>query len=148
MFDFCSLWQLQKFFNDNFPNYGNAAVFTSEIVTNIFQKLALLADDFSRTLHCSKICSFNTNFPSNFVTWYLDFCHAGILLTGYFLRTIPLVHTLFSCRAFESSKMYREVKVRGALLDGKTLKLLPLEQLYEKVVEKHVCPCLYLVQAT
>ena len=48
-----------------------------------------------------------------------------------------LVHIHFSYRAFESSKMYREVKVRGALLEGKTLKLLPLEQLYEKVFGKH-----------
>ena len=128
--------------------YGNAAVFTSIIVTNICQKLALPADDRSRTLCCSKICSFHANFSSNFVTWYPDFGQASILVTAYFLHTIPLVHMLFSCRAFESSKMYREVKVRGALLDGKTLKLLPLEQLYEKVVEKHVCPCLYIVQAT
>ena len=42
--------------------------------------------------------------------------------------TVMAVH-----RAYETSKMYREVRLRGALLVNKELKLLPLEQLYTKV---------------
>ena len=36
-------------------------------------------------------------------------------------------------RAYETSKMYRELKLRAALLVNKELKLLPQEQLYTKV---------------
>lgn len=39
----------------------------------------------------------------------------------------------FSCRAYETSKMYRELKLRGALIYNKQLRLLPLEQVYDKV---------------
>lgn len=37
------------------------------------------------------------------------------------------------CRAYETSKIYREVKLRGALLENKQLKLLPQEQTYNTV---------------
>lgn len=36
-------------------------------------------------------------------------------------------------RAYETSKMYRELKLRSSLLIDKELKLLPQEQLYTKV---------------
>ena len=36
-------------------------------------------------------------------------------------------------RAYETSKMYRELRLRGALLVNRELKLLPQEQLYTKV---------------
>ena len=36
-------------------------------------------------------------------------------------------------RAYESSKLYREVKLRGALLSKGQLKYLPKEQLYNKI---------------
>ncbi|XP_013400107.1 Bardet-Biedl syndrome 5 protein homolog isoform X2 [Lingula anatina] len=36
-------------------------------------------------------------------------------------------------RAYETSKMYRELKLRGALITNKQLRLLPLEQVYDKV---------------
>ncbi|XP_062506643.1 Bardet-Biedl syndrome 5 protein homolog [Corticium candelabrum] len=36
-------------------------------------------------------------------------------------------------KAYESSKMYRELKLRGALLQNKQLKLLPQEQIYSKI---------------
>ena len=39
----------------------------------------------------------------------------------------------FACRAYETSKLYREVKLRGALLENKQLKLLPQEQIYNTV---------------
>ena len=39
-------------------------------------------------------------------------------------------------RAYETSKPYRELKLRAALLQDKELKLLPLEQLYTKVAAK------------
>jgi Bardet-Biedl syndrome 5 protein len=36
-------------------------------------------------------------------------------------------------RSYETSKLYREIKLRGAIVESKSLKLLPLEQLYEKI---------------
>lgn len=36
-------------------------------------------------------------------------------------------------RAYESSKLYRDLKLRGALILNKQLRLLPLEQVYDKV---------------
>ena len=39
----------------------------------------------------------------------------------------------FVFRAYESSKLYRDLKLRGALILNKQLRLLPLEQVYDKV---------------
>jgi Bardet-Biedl syndrome 5 protein len=39
----------------------------------------------------------------------------------------------FFSRAYESSKLYREVKLRGAILNKGQLKHLPKEQLYNKI---------------
>lgn len=36
-------------------------------------------------------------------------------------------------RAYETSKLYRDLKLRGALVENKTLRLLPQEQVYSKV---------------
>lgn len=36
-------------------------------------------------------------------------------------------------RAYESSKLYREIKLRGSILNKGALKHLPQEQLYNKV---------------
>lgn len=36
-------------------------------------------------------------------------------------------------RAYETSKMYRDLKLRGALIQNKQLRLLPQEQVYDKV---------------
>ncbi|KAJ7386653.1 Bardet-Biedl syndrome 5 protein [Desmophyllum pertusum] len=36
-------------------------------------------------------------------------------------------------RAYESSKLYRDLKLRGALILNKQLRLLPLEQVYDKI---------------
>jgi len=36
-------------------------------------------------------------------------------------------------RAYETSKMYRDLKLRGALINNRQLRLLPLEQVYDKV---------------
>ena len=36
-------------------------------------------------------------------------------------------------RAYETTRMYRDLKLRGALLQNKQLVLLPLEKVYEKV---------------
>ena len=41
-------------------------------------------------------------------------------------------------RAYESSKLYRDLKLRGALILNKQLRLLPLEQVYDKVQYLHV----------
>lgn len=37
------------------------------------------------------------------------------------------------CRAYETSKMYRDLKLRSALIQNKQLRLLPQEQIYDKV---------------
>lgn len=39
----------------------------------------------------------------------------------------------FQFRAYESSKLYRDLKLRGALIENKQLRILPLEQVYDKV---------------
>ncbi|XP_041478439.1 Bardet-Biedl syndrome 5 protein homolog [Lytechinus variegatus] len=36
-------------------------------------------------------------------------------------------------RAYETSKLYRDVKLRGAIISNKSLRMLPLEQVYDKV---------------
>ncbi|XP_003386094.1 PREDICTED: Bardet-Biedl syndrome 5 protein homolog [Amphimedon queenslandica] len=36
-------------------------------------------------------------------------------------------------RSYETSKLYREIKLRGAIIDNQTLKVLPLEQVYDKI---------------
>ncbi|EDV26742.1 Bardet-Biedl syndrome 5 protein-like protein [Trichoplax sp. H2] len=36
-------------------------------------------------------------------------------------------------RAYETSKLYRDLKLRGALIQNKQLKLLPQEQVYDKI---------------
>lgn len=36
-------------------------------------------------------------------------------------------------RAYETSKLYRDLKLRGALILNKTLNVLPTEQIYDKV---------------
>ena len=36
-------------------------------------------------------------------------------------------------RAYETTRLYRDLKLRGALLQNKNLVLLPLEKIYEKV---------------
>ena len=39
----------------------------------------------------------------------------------------------FIFRAYETTKLYRDLKLRGAIIQNKTLKLLPLEQVYDQV---------------
>ncbi|XP_072179431.1 BBSome complex member BBS5-like [Diadema setosum] len=36
-------------------------------------------------------------------------------------------------RAYETSKLYRDLKLRGAIISNKQLRMLPLEQVYDKV---------------
>lgn len=55
-----------------------------------------------------------------------------------FTSLVPGSPRLFSTilsvfRAYETSKMYRELKLRGALIYNRELRLLPLEQIFEKV---------------
>jgi len=40
----------------------------------------------------------------------------------------PVGIYFFSCRAYDSTKLYRDLKLRGALIQNKQLKLLPLVQ--------------------
>jgi len=37
-------------------------------------------------------------------------------------------------RAYETSKLYRDLKLRGAIVNNKALNLLPQEQVYDKIV--------------
>lgn len=41
--------------------------------------------------------------------------------------------TFLICRAYETSKMYRDLKLRSALIQNKQLRLLPQEQVYDKI---------------
>ncbi len=54
--------------------------------------------------------------------------HTQVADSPRLFSTVMAVH-----RAYETSRMYREVKLRGALLENQALKLLPQEQLYDKV---------------
>ncbi|KAL4222449.1 Bardet-Biedl syndrome 5 protein [Mactra antiquata] len=55
-----------------------------------------------------------------------------------FTNLIPGSPRLFTTvisvhRAYETSKVYRDLKLRGALIHNKQLRLLPLEQIYDKI---------------
>ena len=54
--------------------------------------------------------------------------HSQVANSPRLFATVMTVH-----RAYETSKMYRELRLRGALLVNRELKLLPQEQLYTKV---------------
>lgn len=43
------------------------------------------------------------------------------------------VFLLFFLRAYETSKMYRDLKLRAALIQNRQLRLLPREQVYDKI---------------
>ena len=81
----------------------------------------------------------------------LYICHAGstqalFVLTKFhtskfefiftnFVRDSPrlfaTIQTVF--RAYDTSRMYRDLKLRGAVISDKQLKLLPQEQIYSQV---------------
>lgn len=46
-------------------------------------------------------------------------------------RLFATIQTVF--RAYDTSRMYRDVKLRGAVISDKELKLLPQEQVYSQV---------------
>lgn len=50
----------------------------------------------------------------------------------FYLRMMD-IHFVLSCRAYETSKMYRDLKLRAALIQNKQLRLLPREQVYDKI---------------
>lgn len=47
-------------------------------------------------------------------------------------RLFTTIQTVF--RAYDTSRMYRDLKLRGAVISDKELKLLPLEQTYSQVL--------------
>lgn len=53
----------------------------------------------------------------------------------YLIPGSPRLFTTFMAvhRAYETSKLYRDLKLRGAVVENKQLRLLPLEQVYDKV---------------
>ena len=46
-------------------------------------------------------------------------------------RLFATIQTVF--RAYDTSRMYRDLKLRGAVISDKQLKLLPQEQIYSQV---------------
>jgi len=55
-----------------------------------------------------------------------------------FTNLVPDTPRLFTSvlavhRAYETSKMYRDLKLRGALINNGSLRLLPLEEVYDKI---------------
>ena len=49
-------------------------------------------------------------------------------------RLFTTIQTVF--RAYDTSRMYRDLKLRGAVISDKELKLLPQEQIYSQVAPK------------
>ncbi len=56
--------------------------------------------------------------------------HTSQLIRG------PWDHQQAVCRAYETSKLYRDLKLRGAIIKDKSLILLPDEEVYSKVCTK------------
>lgn len=50
-------------------------------------------------------------------------------------RLFATIQTVF--RAYDTSRMYRDLKLRGAVISDKELKLLPSEQVYSQVDSVH-----------
>ena len=46
---------------------------------------------------------------------------------------IILAKKFLYCRAYDTSKLYRDLKLRGALVSNKQLRILPQEQIYDQV---------------
>lgn len=63
-------------------------------------------------------------------------CWRSVQFSDYILHKMHiLLNTvvLFYYRAYETSKMYRDLKLRAALIQNKQLRLLPREQVYDKI---------------
>jgi Bardet-Biedl syndrome 5 protein len=43
------------------------------------------------------------------------------------------LHVCFSCRAYETTKLYRDLKLRGSIIRDNNLMLLPQERIYNEV---------------
>ena len=58
-----------------------------------------------------------------------------IMLLYYQIPGSPRLFTSIIAvhRAYETSKLYRDLKLRGALIQNKSLNILPQEQVYDKV---------------
>ena len=67
-------------------------------------------------------------FKWGYFGWWKENLHI-IVLQLYFLCTnLRVLHILISFRAFSSTRIYRELKLRSSILQGdKQLKVLPLE---------------------
>ncbi|VDO93756.1 unnamed protein product [Soboliphyme baturini] len=50
-----------------------------------------------------------------------------------YFKTISL-HRVIFCRAYDTTKLYREVKMRGSIIDDDQLKLLPLEEHVKMII--------------
>ena len=63
---------------------------------------------------------------------YCTCATCSLLPTRTHVRPLP-PNTPFLCRAYETSRLYRDLKLRGAIIKDKELILLPNEQVYNKV---------------
>ena len=67
--------------------------------------------------------------------------HVYSIITAWSNTVFQLIslHLFFAFRAHESSKIYRDLKLRGALIKNKQLRILLLEQVYDKVHSYTFC---------
>ena len=67
--------------------------------------------------------------------WFIQFATDSYAVTEK-LHFLPLAYQLMRyliCRAYATSKVYRELKLRSAILQDKQLKVLPKEQIISTV---------------
>ena len=75
---------------------------------------------------CRSLISFKKGSLLSYQPWSWGYYFTTIFIQGQLIsNSIP--------RAYETTKMYRDLKLRGALIANKTLRLLPLEEVYDKV---------------
>ncbi|XP_041365484.1 Bardet-Biedl syndrome 5 protein-like [Gigantopelta aegis] len=114
------------------------------IVTNlriIWHSLSLLRVNLSIGLNCVINISTKTaqsklkgNSEALYVLTKCSATRFEFIFTNLISGTPRLFTSIISVhRAYETSKLYRDLKLRGALVHNKNLRLLPLEEIYDKV---------------
>ncbi|KFW86864.1 Bardet-Biedl syndrome 5 protein, partial [Manacus vitellinus] len=105
------------------------------LVTNlriIWRSLSLPRVNLSVGYNC--VINITTR-TANSVTHVGLFCLnlAKVYSGTNFVQESSQIHNLQNYLAYETSKMYRDLKLRSALIQNKQLRLLPQEQIYDKV---------------
>jgi len=65
--------------------------------------------------------------------WVAGSTQALFVLTKFHTSKFEFTSIQTVFRAYDTSRMYRDLKLRGALISDKELKLLPQEQIYSQV---------------